>query len=445
MQHTRALTLSMLLLAVGPGCDDSPPQTPSGRVDFGAAGKADGEGALSVLGAFSTQWSELPSAAEVEAPLLDSRDLPDLTDAARRYDETFQTGGVVQAWLADAEITEDDVYRAAMFASAHEHEVRDDAAVADGVEWGADDLRAAYALAWLGADEALRLSVGDGDTELNPALFHVAYTQLLAEGHTVVSGGSDGAGAVFDGYEIEAEAIDRARAEAILRHEVDDAAVYYRVFASITTTRGFASERYIIAVDESDEIVAGYWTPSNDALPNLHPRRLWIAPERPSEPAAPVSFEHLDRVRAAFGADIPPANGDTWMYTGEAVPFFENEFYCAKVDMEIPERFAVGDITVRASFSPEAGESWDHELAVSLYHAPAGNGPSVAYLAGGDADAPAWEAQQGEWATSVFNFEGSDSTSWAWQLRVCDVGSWGDDRDAVTGYVNAFEIEFHAL
>ena len=444
MPLERTVSLSVFLLLAAPACDASQPENPSGAVDFGAVGKADGEGALGVLGEFSTRWSALPTTAEVAPPLLDSRDLPDLSEAARLYDETFQTGGAVQAWLADADISEDDVYRAGMFASAHEHEARDDAAVFEGVEWTADDLRAAYALAWLGADEALRLSVGDGETELNPALFHVAFTQLMSEGYTVVSGGSDGAGAVYDGFEIEAEAIDRDRAEAIVGHGVDDAASYFNVFASITTTRGFASERYVIAVDDTDEIVAGYWTPSNDVFPSLHPRRLWVAPERPAAPVAPVTFEQLDTLRAAFGAEVPPANGDTWMYTGDPVPFFENEFYCAKVDMEIPERFAVGEITVRASFSPADGESWDHELAVSLYHAPAGNGPSLAYLAGGDADAPAWEEREGAWTTSVFDFEGSDSTSWAWQLRVCDVGAWGDDRDVVTGYVDAFEIEFHA-
>ena len=444
MLQPRTLSVSMLLLLAVPACDaDEPSDAPSGAVDFGASGKADGEGPLAVLGDFSSNLNELPTAAELEPPLRDSRDLPDLTHAADLYDETFETGGVVRAWLDGAGVTEDDVYRAAMFASAHEHEVRDDEAVLAGVTWTRDDLRAAYALAWLFADADLRLALGDGSEELNPALFHVAFTQLLAQGHTVVSGGRDVAGAVYDGFELSPEPIDRERAEAILRREVDDAAAYYKVFASITTTRGFASEDYILATDADGEITAGYWTPSNDVLPFLHPTRLWIAPERPAELASPMSFDRLDALAAAFGQDVPPPTGDTWMYTGEPVPFFENEFYCAKVGMEIPERFQVGDITVRAEFSPAQGDAWDHELAVSLWHAPPGNGPSLVYFAGGDSDERPWQDQEARWETSAFNFEGSESSSSKWELRVCDVGSFGDDRDQVTGYVDAFEIEFH--
>lgn len=444
MRFRCSISLSALLLAAVPGCDSAEPDAPSGAVDFGAQGKADGDGALAVLGEFSTRLDGLPMAAEVEPPMLDSDNLPDLTRAADLYDATFETDGAVRAWLDAAEITDDDVYSAAMFASAHEHEFRDDAATVQGVDWSADDLRAAYALGWLRADDGLRLALGDGTEAINPALFHVAFTQLLDAGYTVVSGRVDTAGAVYDGFELEPERIDRARAEAILLHDVDDAAAYHLIFASITTTRGFASERYILATDDDGEIIAGYWTPSNDALPALHPTRLWIAPERPSEAAGPLSFERLDAVRDAFGAEVPPSPGDTWMYTGEPVPFYENEFYCAKVPMDVPERFAVGDITVRANFSPAGDDRWDHELAVSLYHAPPANGPSLAYLAGGDSDERAWEEQAGEWRTSVFNFEGSDSTSWAWELRVCDVGSWGDDREEITGFVDAFEIEFHA-
>jgi|GEM_PF-1863656 len=442
MARVCSISLSLMLLVAVGACDGDEPGTPSGEVDFGAAGKADGDGALAVLGELSTRYGELPEAAEIEQPLRDSDHLPDLSSVADLYDQTFETDGAVRAWLDAAEVSDDDVYRAAMFASAHEHEVRDEVATIAGVEWTADDLRAAYALAWLGADEGLRLSVGDGSEELNPALFHVAFTQLLAAGHTVVSGGRDTAGAVYDGFELEPETIDRQRAEAILRHDVVDAAAYHLIFASITTTRGFASERYILATDDSDEIIAGYWTPSNDVFPNLHPTRLWIAPSRPQDAESPVSFDRIDALAAAFGEEIPASPGDTWVYSGDPVPFFENEFYCAKVGMEIPERFRVGDITVRAEFSPPEGERWDHELAVSLYHAPAGNGPSIAYLAGGDSDERPWEDQTGEWTTSVFNFDGSDSTSWNWELRVCDVGTWGDDRDEVTGYVTAFEIEF---
>lgn len=440
----RTITLSALLLVATPACDSAEPNgAPEDEVDFGAAGKADGDGALAVLGEFSTRLSELPAAAELEQPLRDSDHLPDLTAVADLYDQTFETGGSVRAWLDESGVTEDDVYRAAMFASAHEYEVRDDAAVFNGVAWTADDIEAVYALAWLFADEGLRLSIGDGSEPLNPALFHVAFTQLLADGYTVVSGRVDTAGAVYDGFELEPEVIGRDRAEAILRHDVADATAYHLIFASITTTRGFASERYILATDANDEIVAGYWTPSNDVLPNLHPTRLWIAPERPREAAGPVSFERLDELAAAFGQDVPPPTGDTWMYTGDPVPFFENEFYCAKVPMEIPERFQVGDITVRAEFSPVDGDWWNHDLQVSLYHRPPGNGQSLVHLAGGDSDERPWDDERGEWTTSAFNFEGSESASGPWELRVCDVGSWGDDRDEVTGYVDAFEIEFH--
>ncbi len=444
MSLRRPISLSALLFLAMPACDAAEPDdAPAGEVDFGAFGKADGEGALTVLGEFSTRLSELPTTAELEQPLRDSEQLPDLSAVADLYDRTFDTDGAARAWLDASAVTEDDVYRAAMFASAHEYEVRDDAAVFNDVEWTSDDIEAVYALGWLFADEGLRLSIGDGEEELNPALFHVAFTQLLAGGYTVVSGRADTAGAVYDGFELEPEVIDRERAEAILRHDVVDAAVYHLIFASITTTRGFASERYILATDANDEIVAGYWTPSNDVFPSLHPTRLWIAPERPRETAAPVSFDRLDELAAAFGQDVPPPTGDTWMYTGDPVPFFENEFYCAKVPMEIPERFAVADITVRAQFSPPEGDSWNHDLQVSLYHRPPGNGPSLVYLAGGDSDERPWDEREGEWTTSGFNFEGSESASGPWELRVCDVGSWGDDRDEVTGYVDAFEIEFH--
>ncbi len=446
MRCSRSIPLSLLLLTLGTvsACDSAESETPSGLVDFGAQGKADGEGALSILGDVTTQLGALPTRAEVDAPLLDSRSLPDLTHAADLYDQTFETGGAVRAWLDAAGVSQDDVYRAAMFASAHEHEVRDEEATLRGVEWTADDLRAAYALAWLKADENLRLSIGDGDEAINPALFHVAFTQLLAGGHTVVRGGSDGAGAVYDGFELEPERIDRSRAEAILRHDVDDAANYYNVFASITTTRGFGSERYILATDDGDEIIAGYWVPSNDAFPALNPTRLWIAPARPDEAAGPVSFDDLDALRAAFEGEVRAAENEIWQYTGGPVAFTENEFYCAKVGMEIPERFRVGDITVRAEFSATDGSDWDHELGVKLYHAPPGNGPSLVALAGPESDAPVWERQEGEWFTSGFNFEGSESSSWAWELRVCDVGSAGD-REAISGYVDSFEIEFHAV
>ncbi|MCR9163927.1 MAG: hypothetical protein ACE37F_22250 [Nannocystaceae bacterium] len=440
----RTISLSALLLVAVPACDSTQPEdAPAGDVDFGAAGKADAEGALAVLGEFSTRLGALPTSAEIDQPLRDSDQLPDLTSVADLYDRTFETGGAVRAWLDASGVTEDDVHRAAMFASAHEYEVRDDVATHNGVEWTSDDIEAVYALAWLLADEDLRLSIGDGSDELNPALFHVAFTQLLAEGFTVVSGRVDTAGAVYDGFELEPEVIDRDRAEAILRHDVADAAAYHLIFASITTTRGFASERYILATDANDEIIAGYWTPSNDVFPSLHPTRLWIAPERPREPAAPVSFEQLDELAAAFGAEIPPPTGDTWMYTGDPVPFTENEFHCAKVAMEISERFEVADITVRAEFSPVDGDSWNHDLQVSLHHRPPGNGPSLVHLAGGDSDERPWDAQTGEWTTSAFNFEGSESASGPWELRVCDVGSFGDDRDEVTGFVDAFEIEFH--
>ena len=149
-------------------------------------------------------------------------------------------------------------------------------------------------------------------------------------------------------------------------------------------------------------------------------------------------------LRAAFEGDVRAAEDETWQYTGDPVAFTQNEFYCAKVGMEIPERFRVGNITVRATFSPADGEDWDHELQVKLYHAPPGNGPSLVPLAGPDSDEPAWERQEGEWLSSGFNFEGSESNSWEWQLRVCDVGSSGEDRDVVSGYVDSFEIEFHA-
>lgn len=117
MLFKRTVTLSALLLVTTPACDTAESENvPAGEVDFGASGKADGEGALAVLGEFSTRLSELPSSAELEQPLRDSDHLPDLTAVADLYDQTFETGGAVRAWLDESGVTEDDVYRAAMFA-----------------------------------------------------------------------------------------------------------------------------------------------------------------------------------------------------------------------------------------------------------------------------------------------------------------------------------------
>ena len=64
MLQPRTLSVSMLLLLAVPACDaDEPSDAPSGAVDFGASGKADGEGPLAVLGDFSSNLNELPTAA----------------------------------------------------------------------------------------------------------------------------------------------------------------------------------------------------------------------------------------------------------------------------------------------------------------------------------------------------------------------------------------------
>ncbi len=456
---TQSLTVALIaasLLSLPSGCEseESSASADDGLLPDGG-GKADDGSDLSILGeGFTTRLAELPTTIEELDPLLDSDALPDLTRVAELYDETFETNGEMAQWLRTSGVTEDDVFRAAMFASAHESEVRDDEAEINGVRWTADDVRAAYAMAWLEADESLRIAVGDGESELNAGLFHIIFTQLLEQGNTVISGRSDQAGAVYDGFEILGrrsggdrpvgpEEISRDAAESILRHDVVDAAAYHFIFASITTTRGFASESYILATDDAGEIIAGWWTPSNDVFPSLHPTRLWIAPTRP-EAAGPMSFDKLDTVRDAFGEDVPEAIGDTYEFTGDPVAFTENKFFCAKVAMRIEDRFQVGDITVRADFSPADGEDWDHELQVRLFHAPPGNGLSLSRLAGDESDLPDHTEQVGEWKTSDFNFEGSDSASSPWELRVCDMRRNSGDRDLVTGFVDAFSIEFHA-
>lgn len=451
-----ALVVSVTVV-LPPGCDDAEPSgsADDGLLPEGGDGKADDGSELSILGEdFTTRIGELPVTIDERSPMRDSDSLPDLTRAAELYDETFETNGVMAQWLRDSGMTEDDVFRAAMFVSAHETEVRDDEATINGVQWDADDLRAAYALAWLEADESLRVPVGDGEEDLNAALFHIVFTQLLAQGNTVVSGRSDGAGAVYDGFEIQGrrsgaerpvgpEKISRDTAEAILRQDVVDAAAYHFVFASITTTRGFASESYVLATNEDEEIIAGWWTPPNDAFPPIRPSRLWIAPQRPKA-SGPMSFEKLDAVRDAFNGEVPVAIGDTYEFVGEPVAFTENKFFCAEVAMRIEDRFQVGDITVRADFSPVEGEDWDHELQVRLAHSPPGNGLSLSRLAGDESDLPEHTERSGEWKTSDFNFEGSDSASSPWELRVCDMSRSSGDRDLVTGFVNSFSIEFHA-
>lgn len=457
LQSVLAAVVISASAAAPVACEEAEPAGASddGLLPGGGAGKADDGSELSILGDnFTTRLGELPVTIEERDPMRDSDSLPDLSHAAELYDATFETGGAMAEWLRTSGITEDDVFRAAMFVSAHETEVRDDDASINGVDWTADDLRAAYALAWLEADESLRVPVGDGEEDLNAALFHIVFTQLLDQGNTVVSGRSDGAGAVYDGFEILGrrsggdrpvgpEEISRHEAESILRQDVVDADAYHFVFASITTTRGFASESYVLATNADEEIIAGWWTPPNDAFPPIRPSRLWIAPQRP-EASGPMSFEKLDTVRDGFNGEVPVAIGDTYEFVGEPVAFTENKFFCAKVGMLIEDRFQVGDITVRAEFSPAEGENWDHELQVRLAHSPPGNGPSLSRLAGDESDLRDHTEQTGEWTTSDFNFEGSDSASSKWELRVCDMRRSSGDRDVVTGFVDAFSIEFHA-
>ncbi|MFK7988852.1 MAG: hypothetical protein AB8I08_22730 [Sandaracinaceae bacterium] len=442
MRRLHAL-LVLLALTIPAACA-APGDDGSGAVPP-LAGKADGiEHPLDALGEDATlSLAALPTSVPDADPMRDP-DTRDLGAVADLYDTTFETGGTARSAFDALSPSDDDVLRAIMFASAHESEVRDDEAELNGVAWTADELRALYALAWLDAPESLRQTIGDGETPLNPALFHVAFTQLLAQGHTVVRGGADTAGAVFTGFEIkgmprEEEAsgpreISREGAESYVRGPVVDAAAYHYLFASIRTTRGFSSESYILATDADGEIVAGYWTAPNDAFPPLHPTRIWFAPERPE--AGPVDFDQVDSIAAAFGQDVPGAIGDTYLYTGEPVAFTENRFYCARVAMQIGDRFRVGDITVRATMSYEG--FWTPDLEIKLYHAPTGNGQSLVELD------TRFDDEEGEWTTSEFNFEGSESANSPWELRVCDTSSRGD-QDDISGFVNSFEIEFHSL
>jgi len=340
--------------------------------------------------------------------------------------------------------TDDDVRRAMMFASAHELEPRDSEAEVAGVTWTADDLRALYALAWLGAPESLRVSLGDGTEDLNPALFHAAFTQLMAQGHAVVTGPYDTAGSVFTDFAIRPapreegaagpRLIDREAAEAYTRTEVVDADAYWYVFASIGTSRGFASESYVLATDADGDLVAGYWTAPNDAFPQLHPTRLWFAPVRPTDSL--VDFASVDAVAAAFEETVPGAVGDIYYYDGDPVAFTESRFHCARVGLILEDRFRVGAVTVRADFR---SEGWLFpDLEVSLYHSPIGAGPSLVTLAEDH------DEESGEWTTDEFAFDGSESANAPWELRVCDTSGWGDEED-LSGYVDYVELEFHPV
>ncbi|MEM6956854.1 MAG: hypothetical protein AAF645_14265, partial [Myxococcota bacterium] len=394
MLRSRTRNSALLILtiaALGGACTSDA----TGEPGPGAGGKADSaaESAFLIVGDDArTRLSELPVEAAESEPL--RRSDADAATVSALYDATFGTD--VTGWLEDADLDLDALRRASLFAAANERDVRDDFATFNGVEWSADELRTAYALAYLSASEDDRIVLGDGVEPIDAGAFHVVVTQLLADDVTVIRGASDFAGAVYTGMAVKARAnhpdptgpreISRDEAEDLLfDQDVERADHYYYVFASITTTTGFASESYVIATDDADEVLRGYWVPAQSALPNLVPTRLWIGNGRP-EAAAGLSFAQLDELAAAFNETVPGPTGDTWEYAGEPVPFTENRFFCAKVEMDLPERFLVGDIVVRATFSPVDGDRWDRELEISLAHAPAGSGPSIARITGNESE-----------------------------------------------------------
>ncbi|MEM9865103.1 MAG: hypothetical protein AAF938_26100, partial [Myxococcota bacterium] len=331
MLRSRTRNSALLILtiaALGGACTSDA----TGGPGPGTGGKADSaaESAFLIVGDDArTRLSELPVEAAESEPL--RRSDADAATVSALYDATFGTD--VTGWLEDADLDLDALRRASLFAAANERDVRDDFATFNGVEWSADELRIAYALAYLSASEDDRIVLGDGVEPIDAGAFHVVVTQLLADGVTVIRGASDFAGAVYTGMAVQARAnhpdptgpreISREEAEDLLfDQDVERADHYYYVFASITTTTGFASESYVIATDDADEVLRGYWVPAQSALPNLVPTRLWIGNGRP-EAAAGLSFAQLDELAAAFNETVPGPTGDTWEYAGEPVPFTE--------------------------------------------------------------------------------------------------------------------------